>query len=155
MFGSKQRYLRVGAVAGADGSALTGNSETRINPPRRMQESRSIFTSATIELVAPGDDSDPTVVFFPVLQDGELIDGHSSRVTMAAANANGGRICIGVILAGKKASDSDLLTADTAIADTEWANGSAHTAIVCRSSRFTAPTHFNTGEACRAAGIAH
>jgi hypothetical protein len=82
--------------------------------------------------VTPGDDADLLVVFFPVLQDGELIGGNSGRVTMAAANGNGGRIGIDVIPAGKKASDSDLLTADTAIADTEGANGSAHTAIVCR-----------------------
>jgi hypothetical protein len=72
------------------------------------------------------------VVSFPVLQDGELIGGNSGRVTMAAANAYRGRINIDMVLAGKKASDSDLLAADTAIADTEWANGSAHTAIVCR-----------------------
>jgi hypothetical protein len=51
---------------------------------------------------------------------------------MAAGNAKGGRIRIGMVRAGEKASDSYPLAADTAIADTEWANGRAHMAIVCR-----------------------
>jgi hypothetical protein len=56
-----------------------------------------------------------------------VISLNGGSMAMAAANGDCGRIRISVILAGKKASHGDLLTADTLIADTECTGWRSHT----------------------------
>jgi hypothetical protein len=153
LFGSKRKYLLVGAVGDADGNAPTGNLETRISPPKQMPELRSISTSATIELVMPGDDPTLLIVFFPVFQEGELVGGNSDRVTMAAGNAEGPDTYWHGPRRGKSEQQrpSRRRHSDSRYRVGEWA--CSHGNCMPLKPIHRRPSIPRTGEACRAAGI--